>query len=83
MSEITPDWTLDQLVAGLRKECKRRVEVEETERAAVRQSADCKNTINRFQKIIDERIEKIKEDVTHESHWGRERERKENEDAGK
>ena len=67
--------TLDQLVTDLKEACERLLEVEETERAAVRQSIACRNGVNDLQRVIDERIKKMKEDVPYESKWGQERER--------
>ena len=81
MSEPHVSLALGQLIDDLKKECSRLVEVEETEKAAVRQSAACRNSINDLQTLIDEQVEKLRADVPYESKWGQARRRKANEDA--
>ena len=66
-------WTLDQLVCGLKKESDRFVELKDSESEARRNLNGSQNTINDFQRMIDDRFKKMKKDVPCESKWGRER----------
>ena len=66
--------TLDQLTAELKNECERLSELEGTARIADNNVTTCKRAINGFQKMIDELIGKLKEDVPYESRWALERE---------
>ena len=63
--------SLDALVADMTKECELLGELEKVEREAALRVKSCKNTINSLQKMIDNRIKKLKEDVPYESDWGR------------
>ena len=62
--------SLDELVADMTKECDLLGELEKVEREATLRVTSCKNTVNRLQKMIDNRIKKLKEDVPYESDWG-------------